>query len=212
MNLLMQIYCLLKFILEYIPKYVLRQNRNQQVFVRLVSRPLKTPCLYSGTSGVRDSRTTACEGISCVYGLAFPPISHTEKWWSPVSDNDRVCVSLSPCRGDYPVITFWGRLQPATIPSNLTGWLWTACDRMDCFLSPRSKNGSESSMWMRRGSSGCRLQVHIHCFHITGCGRVIAANGATTISSGCHRYAGKHRNSENVVELTVTADRTIAAM
>lgn len=36
------IYCLLKFILEYIPKYVIRQiTRNQQVFVRFVYRPLK---------------------------------------------------------------------------------------------------------------------------------------------------------------------------
>lgn len=95
-------------------------------------------------SGVHYSRTTACEGISCVYGLAFPHISHTEKWWSPVSDNDRVCVSLSLCRGDYPMITFWGWLQPATIPSNLTGWLWTACDRMDCFLSPATRMGEKA--------------------------------------------------------------------
>lgn len=42
-------------------------------------RTLKDPCVCSGMSGVHYSRTTACEGISCVYGLAFPHISHTEK-------------------------------------------------------------------------------------------------------------------------------------
>lgn len=46
--------------------------------------------------------------------------------------------------GDYPVITFWGRLQPATIPSNLTGWFWTACDRMDCFLFPATRMGEKA--------------------------------------------------------------------
>lgn len=37
------IYFLLKFILEYIPKYVIMQIRNQQIFVRIVYRPLKIP-------------------------------------------------------------------------------------------------------------------------------------------------------------------------
>lgn len=53
----------------------------------------------------------------------------------------RVIVSVQ--RG-LSVITFWGRLQPATIPSNLTGWFWTACDRMDCFLSPTTRMGEKA--------------------------------------------------------------------
>lgn len=157
-------------------------------------------------SGVRYSRTTACEGISCVYGFAFPHISHTEKWWSPVSDNDRVCVVIVSVQGGLSRDNILGMVAASNDPLEANRVVVNSVWPDGLLFVPRNKNGRESSMWTRRGSSGCRLQVHIHCFHITGCGRVIAANGAATISSGCNRYAGNYKNSETVVALTVTTD------
>lgn len=62
-------------------------------------------------------------------------------------------------------------------PLDLTAWFCTACDRMDSFLSPqqewdRKRYGNEEGKW--------GFRVHIHCFHLTGCGRVIAATNCSS--------------------------------
>lgn len=166
----------------------------------------ENPCVCYGTSGVRYSRATAGEGISCVYWLAFPHISHTEKWWSPVSDSDRARVSLSLQRG-LSRDNILGMVAASNDPFKP---VWVVVNSVwpdELLFVPCNKNGRESNMWMRKGSSGCQLQVHIHCFHITGCGRVIAANCAGTISSGRYRYACNCKNSKTVVALTVTTDQ-----
>lgn len=93
-------------------------------------------------------------------------------------------------------------MKPATIPltwlggfaQRVTGWI---------LFCPHNKNGAESSMWMRRGSSGYGFQVHIHCFHITGCGRVIVTGSAAAISSGCNWFGTNYNNRETLVALTI---------
>lgn len=97
-------------------------------------------CLYS--------RTTACGDISRVYGLSslklfltLATLKNDDLQYQTMTESACHCLCSE---GDYPVITFWGRLQPATIPSNLTGWFWTACDRMDCFLFPATRMGEKA--------------------------------------------------------------------
>lgn len=138
-------YCLWKFILEYIPKYVIRQIGKQQIFVRTVNRPSKIPvsALARQVSVIPGPQPVkvfpVCTDLPF---LTLATLKNDDLQYQTMTGS---ALSLSPCRGDYPMITFWGWLQPATIPSNPTGWLWTACDRMDCFLSPETRMGEKAA-------------------------------------------------------------------
>lgn len=47
------------------------------------------------------------------------------------------------------------------------------------------------------GGGGCGFQVHIHRFHLTGCGRVVAARSAGATGHVCHRFCTGYDNSGN---------------